>query len=122
MHNFRELQIWKDSRKLVKEIYLVTRNFPDQEKYILASQIQRSAISVPSNIAEGSGRKNKEFMHFLSIALSSAFECETQLYLASDIGYLEENKLNDLTTEIQIIQKKIYKFRLTLEPRQVLNP
>lgn len=122
MHNFRELDIWKESRKLVKDIYEVMSEFPNQEKFNLISQVQRSAISIPSNIAEGSGRGNKEFMHFLSIALSSAFELETQLYLAFDLGYITENKLEELRSIIQVIQKKIYKFRLTLEPRQVFNP
>jgi four helix bundle protein len=115
MHNFKELKIWQLSRKFVKKIYLLTRSFPEAERYGLISQMQRTAVSIPSNIAEGSGRTNKEFIHFLSISLSSAFELETQLYLSSDIEYCNENEISDLLDSIQEIQKMIYKFRQKLE-------
>lgn len=85
-HNFRELGIWKDSFALAKEIYVLCSNLPVEEKYGLKSQIQRSAVSIPSNIAEGSGRtSDKEFLHFLNIAISSSYELETQLLLCQDI-------------------------------------
>ncbi len=75
MHNFRQLQIWKEGMELSKSIYLILDKFTVSEKFGLISQISRSAISVPSNIAEGSFRSsNKEFSHFLSIALGSSFE------------------------------------------------
>jgi four helix bundle protein len=94
MHNFKNLKIWQKSRELVKEVFLLTRDFPAEEKFGLTSQILRSAYSIPSNIAEGSGRNsNREFSRFLDIALGSAFELETQLILASDIHYLSEEKL-----------------------------
>jgi four helix bundle protein len=87
MHNFRQLNIWKDARSLVKDVYLLTSNFPSDEKFGLKSQINRCAISVPSNIAEGSARgTNKDFAHFLRISLGSLFEMETQLLLAVDLG------------------------------------
>ncbi|QGY44591.1 four helix bundle protein [Maribellus comscasis] len=115
MHNFRNLKIWQKSRILVKEVFLLTRDFPAEEKFVLTSQILRSAYSIPSNIAEGSGRSsNKEFVRFLDIALSSAFELETQLILASDIGYLSENKLEKILTILQEIQKMIYSFKTSL--------
>lgn len=85
-HNFRDLGIWKDSFSIVKEVYELCKNLPDDEKYGLKSQIQRSAVSIPSNIAEGSGRtSDKEFLHFLNIAISSSYELETQLLLCQDI-------------------------------------
>jgi len=85
-HNFRELGIWKDSFALAKEIYVLCSDLPAEEKFGLKSQIQRSAISIPSNIAEGSGRTtDKEFNHFLNIAISSSYELETQLLLCQDI-------------------------------------
>ena len=115
MHNFKNLKIWQKSRVLVKEVYLVTRDFPIEEKFGLASQIRRSAYSIPSNIAEGSGRNsNKDFSRFLEIALGSAFELETQLILAYDIDYLTEKELTDIQKILQEIQKMIYKFKISI--------
>jgi four helix bundle protein len=115
MHNFKNLKIWQKSRVLVKEVFLSTREFPAEEKFGLVSQILRSAYSIPSNIAEGSGRSsNKEFARFLDIALGSAFELETQLILASDIDYLSEDKLQEVQILLQEIQKMIYSFKMKL--------
>ena len=109
------MKIWQKSRLLVKEVFLLTRDFPIEEKFGLVSQILRSAYSIPSNIAEGSGRTtNKEFARFLDIALGSAFELETQLILASDIDYLSENKLQEIQNLLQEIQKMIYSFKMNL--------
>lgn len=81
-HNFRELKIWKESINLVKQIYLLTSDLPKDEKFGLISQINRCSVSIPSNIAEGSGRtSDKEFLNFLNIAISSSYELETQLIL-----------------------------------------
>ena len=115
MHNFKNLKIWQKSRKLVKEVFLLTRDFPSDEKYGLTSQILRSAYSVPSNIAEGSGRSsNKEFSRFLDISLGSAFELETQLILATDVNYLSEEKLQHIQSLLEEIQKMIYSFKTKL--------
>lgn len=85
-HNFRDLGIWKDSFSIVKEVYELCQKLPDDEKFGLKSQIQRCAVSIPSNIAEGSGRSSdKEFLHFLNIAISSSYELETQLLLCSEL-------------------------------------
>ena len=112
MHNFKNLKIWQKSRVLVKEVFLLTREFPAEEKFGLTSQILRSAYSVPSNIAEGSGRSsNKDFSRFLDISLGSAFELETQLILASDINYLSEEQLLHIQDLLQEIQKMIYSFK-----------
>lgn len=74
-HNFRKLEIWRLSMDLVKQVYALSKNLPESEKFGLISQVQRCAISIPSNIAEGSGRtSNKEFNHFLKIAISSSYE------------------------------------------------
>lgn len=97
MHNFRDLQVWKMSMEISKIIFQLTREFPSEEKYTLTSQMIRSAISVPSNIAEGCGRNsNKELNQFLSISLGSSFELETQLILAFDFGYLEGSVFDNL--------------------------
>ena len=116
MHNFKNLKIWLKSRLLVKEVFLLTRDFPAEEKFGLVSQILRSAYSIPSNIAEGSGRSsNKEFSRFLDLSLGSAFELKTQIILASDISYLSEEKLQHKQSLLQEIQKMIYSFKTNLK-------
>lgn len=86
MHNFKELKVWQIARKIVKEIYLDTKDFLTDEKYGLISQMRRSAVSIPSNIAEGSGRNtDKDFKYFLNVALGSAYELQTLLILSQDI-------------------------------------
>ena len=77
-HNFKELLVWKKSIELVKSIYQITSMLPSDERFGLISQMNRSSVSVPSNIAEGSGRtSDKEFLHFLNIAIASSYELET---------------------------------------------
>ena len=94
MRNFRELDIWNLSRELVKEIYFLMKIMPDEEKYGLTSQIKRSVISIPSNIAEGCAKKsNKDFSRFLEISLGSCYELETQLILCTDVDLIPEKKL-----------------------------
>ncbi|MGB3776310.1 MAG: four helix bundle protein [Leeuwenhoekiella sp.] len=85
MNYFKELKVWQKSVELVSQIYSSTKSFPKNKIYGLTSQIRRSAVSIPSNIAEGCGRKtSKDFKNFLSIALGSAFELETQLLIAKN--------------------------------------
>lgn len=77
-HNFKELLIWKKAMKIVEDVYLLTKLLANEEKFELASQINRAVISIPSNIAEGSGRtSNKKFKNFLNSSISSSFELET---------------------------------------------
>lgn len=115
MHNFKELIVWQKARILVKDIYNLVRNFPDDEKFGLSSQMKRAAISIPSNIAEGAGRgTNKDFTRFLNIANGSAFELESQLYLSFDLEFIEEETLIKYSEKITEIQKLIYGFRTRL--------
>ena len=95
--------VWQNSRKLVKQIYDLTGKFPLEEKFGLANQIQRAAVSIPSNIAEGYGRNSdKEMIRVLSIAKGSLYEVETQLYIARALGYLptKKNKVDELLLEV----------------------
>ncbi|MBK7957702.1 MAG: four helix bundle protein [Bacteroidetes bacterium] len=88
---FKDLDAWKYARLLVKEIYELSKHFPDDEKFGLTNQIRRAAVSIPSNIAEGYGRKHKkEVIQFLSIANASINEVETQLILAEDLNYINQ--------------------------------
>ena len=116
MHNYLELKIWQRSRILVKEVYQLTGLFPKNQQYGLTSQIQRAAVSIPSNIAEGAGRDtNKDFMRFLDIANGSAFELETQLFLSSDLEYAKAEKVNTIISELKEIQRMIFRFRTSLD-------
>ena len=109
MHNYKNLKIWQNSRLLVKQVYELTYSLPQNEKYGLVSQIQRAAISIPANIAEGSGRgSDKDFARFLDIAISSSFELETELLLALDLAYISEEKLSPVLLQIQETQKMIF--------------
>ncbi len=118
MHNFKELKIWQKGRNFVKEIYLTVSKFPPEEKYALTSQMKRAAISILSNIAEGAGRgTEKDFARFLDIANGSAFELETQIYLAFDLEFINEKKLNNLIDNIEEIEKMIYGFKKRIENR-----
>lgn len=104
IHNYRELKIWQKSRMLVKEVYQLTSKFPKEEIYGITSQARRSAVSIPSNIAEGAGRgTDKDFSHFLDIARGSVFELETLLILSCDLNFLNEADILNIlyiTTEI----------------------
>jgi four helix bundle protein len=112
MHNFRNLKIWEESIDLTEQIYILTSNFPDAEKYGLTSQMRRCSISIPSNIAEGSSRSSpKEFQHFLSISLGSAFELFTQLELANRLGMISDEQKNKLSESIVLIERKISSFK-----------
>jgi four helix bundle protein len=114
-HNFREIKIWQEALVIVKEVYAFTSNLPKEEKYGITSQINRSAVSIPSNIAEGSGRtSNKEFIRFLEIAISSSYELETQLILAQDLFNLSTN---DLIENLHALQNRIGGFTRQIKER-----
>ena len=96
-HSFRDLIAWQKAMALVTDIYRVTESFPDREMYGLTNQVRRAAVSVPSNIAEGKGRLSKrEFVQFLSKARGSLLEAQTQLEIASNLGFLEKEVFKDL--------------------------
>jgi four helix bundle protein len=102
---FTDLEVWKEARILVKMVYDCVSSFPKEEMYGLQSQIKRSAISIPSNIAEGCGRNHiKDTMQFLYIARGSAFELETQLYLSLDLNFIDEVQLNILLQKLKRIR------------------
>jgi len=91
--SFKDLIVWQKSYKLVLEIYKITKGFPTTETYGLSQQMRKAAVSIPSNIAEGYGRKHKaEYDQFLSIAYGSLLELETQFLLARDLKYLAESE------------------------------
>lgn len=106
MNNYKELKIWQKAVDLAVQVYETTHNFPHEEIYGLRSQIRRSAVSVPSNIAEGSGRNTtKDFNNFLGISYGSSCELETQLIIANRVGIVENADLDILGNKILEIQK-----------------
>jgi len=110
MNQFHKLEVWQRAKDLCKKIYIVTDDFPTSQKFGLTSQMQRSAVSIPSNIAEGSGGKSKnEFLHFLNISNGSSFELETQINISNDLQYISDEMEKELIEELHIIQKMLYK-------------
>mgnify|MGYP001588698258 CR=1 FL=1 len=117
MRDFRKYDIWIDSMGLVDDVYVFLEAFPNTEKYGLSSQITRSAVSIPSNIAEGASRNSeKDFARFLEIALGSTFELETQLIIASKRKYISEESLELTVQKLSSLQKRIYGLR-----RKIIN-
>lgn len=112
MHNYHELKIWQESRILVKSVYKLTANFPKEEIYGLTSQVRRAAVSIPSNIAEGTGRSSdKEFQRFLDYAIGSLFELETQIILANDLNFINTENFELIQKEIKSLIRMIVKFK-----------
>lgn len=106
--SYKDLIIWQKSLDLAGDIYRLIKTFPENEKFLLCSQLQRCAISVPSNIAEGQARRHpKEFRRFLYIALGSLAEIDTQLIIAYRLKYLSENDLNAFQSSLIELQKMI---------------
>ena len=101
MKSYIELDVWKQSRLLVKQVYELTKQFPKEEQYGLSNQMRRCSVSIPSNIAEGHGRNHtKDSLHFFFIARGSLYELETQLYLSNDLGYFPLDVLNEILGKI----------------------
>jgi len=104
----KDLKIWQRSVALVTRVYKLTENFPKSEMWGLTNQIRRAAVSVPSNIAEGSGRKfPRELVQFLHIALGSLAELETQFIIAQNLGFINENEYMSIVQEIQELLRMI---------------
>lgn len=92
--SFKDLIVWQKSYQLVLEVYKITSTFPKSEIYGLSGQMRKAGVSIPSNIAEGYGRKHKaEYEQFLAIAYASLLELETQFLLAKDLGYVSKNQI-----------------------------
>lgn len=115
MHNYKELNVWKKSVDLAVKVYEETASFPSEEKYGLISQVRKCSVSVPSNIAEGSGRStDKDFNNFLSYSYGSSCELETQLIISNRVGLLEDEKFEKLNNDIQDIQKMLFSLKGSL--------
>ncbi|WP_224998686.1 four helix bundle protein [Cesiribacter sp. SM1] len=111
MRNFQQLAVWQKSHELTLKIYKISQSFPKEELFGLTSQIRRAAMSIPTNIAEGSGRdSDAEMKRFLVISSGSCSEVEYQTLLAKDLGYISETVFIALKEDIQSIRKMLYAF------------
>jgi len=116
MSTFRDLLIWQKSMSFVTKIYKQTNKFPDEEKFGLVSQLRRSAISVPSNMAEGYGRNsNKDFIRFLNIAMGSLFEIQTQIQIAYNLKFIEQQNFDELFEQSREIERMMSSFIKSLD-------
>jgi four helix bundle protein len=107
-YSFEKLNAWKEARKLVVAVYQLLDNFPKFENYALCDQIRRSIISVPSNVAEGTGRMSpKEKLHFIEISYGSLMEAYNQLIIASDLKYITEESLEELKPSIDTVARML---------------
>jgi len=111
MRDFRKLQVWEKSHALTLAVYKKTDNFPKSEMIGLTSQIRRAVISIPTNIAEGCGRKSqKEFLYFLNVAFGSASELQYLIFLSSELNYLDKTLVKQILSEITEIKKMLFSF------------
>ena len=118
LKNYKDLKVWQRSYQLCLEIYKITKEFPREERYGLTSQIRRAAVSIPSNIAEGYGRKTTlEYIRFLYIAYGSNCELETQILLSGDLCYTKSGKLEMLKEGIREVERMLKALIKSLEKK-----
>lgn len=118
--NYKDLKVWQKAYQLCLEIYRTTRGFPKEENYGLRSQVRRAAVSTPSNVAEGYGRKTTpEYIRALYIAYGSNCELETQILLSGDLGYIEAGELKKLQDGISEIERMLKALIKSLENKHL---
>jgi four helix bundle protein len=111
MRNFRNWEVYSNAKQLSVAVYQLTSSFPDSEKFGLISQMRRASVSILANIAEGAGRNTeKDFKHFLSIALGSAFELEALVDVATEINFMNKSTQKETIELLQIVQKQLNAF------------
>jgi len=120
LKNYKELSIWQKSYQLCLEIYRITKEFPKEERYGLTSQIRRASVSIPSNIAEGYGRKTTpEYLRALYVAYGSNCELETQILLSGDLGYINEEDMKKLQKAIGDVERMLKALIRALENKHL---
>ena len=120
METHKDLRVWQQGIEMVTSIYLMTKSFPKEEVFGLASQLRRASVSVPSNIAEGYARgTDKEKLHFLRITSGSMSEVETQLLLSLNLGYINQEKYNELSEIVTSVWKQLNSLITPLKKRLI---
>lgn len=115
-HNFKNLKVWQKAVDLAVNVYELTKHFPSEERFGITSQMRRSSVSIPSNIAEGTARNSsKSFSNCLDISLGESFELETQGIIAHRVGILSQEYFDALSSDISEVQKMIIGFKQTIE-------
>ncbi len=110
--SFENLEVWQNAIDLSIDVYQLTKNFPDDEKFVLVSQLRRAALSISSNIAEGNGRETNNYQaRFTTMAYSSLMELLNQLIFASKLGYVTENQLDELREKMNYISNQLTKLK-----------
>lgn len=123
MNNYRDLKVWQMAMQLTEDIYRSTESFPSRETYALASQLQRAAVSIPSNIAEGHARSStKDYLRFVSISQGSLAEAETQLELAHRLGYIAQAELLCLREQTNEVGRMLHGLRNALAAKLSPTP
>lgn len=116
IRNYRDLEVWQRSRRLVKTIYLLTETFPKSQQFVLTQQMQRAALSIPSNIAEGQAKRaTRDYIRHVNIACGSLAELDTQLLLACDLGFANATATAPTEEECAIIGRMLNKLVSSLE-------
>ncbi|WP_460541797.1 four helix bundle protein [Echinicola sediminis] len=116
MHNFRNLKVWQKSVDFAVKVYFTTKEFPNEEKYGMVSQMRRASVSVPSNIAEGSAKSShKVFCNSLETSLGESYELETQLEISKRVGLISEEKSSSLENDLIEIQRMINGLKSSIE-------
>ncbi len=121
--SYKDLTVWQRAYQLCLAVYKVTKEFPKEEQYWLISQIRRAAVSVPSNIAEGHGRKTRvEYIHFLYVAYGSICELETQVLLTEDLNYVGNGSLESVKNDIGDVERMLNGLIMSLKAPRPLAP
>ena len=122
METHKDLRVWQQSIEMVTSIYLMTQSFPKEEVFGLVSQLRRASVSVPSNIAEGYARgTDKEKLHFLRISSGSMSEVETQLILSLNLGYIDQEKYNELSEIVTSVWKQLNSLITSIKKKLMLQ-
>lgn len=115
MRDFKNLLVWQRSHKFAVDLYKISKSLPKEELYGITSQLRRAAVSIPTNISEGSGKRTeKDFSHYLSIASGSASETEYLLMLIKELEFLPQEKIDPMINEINEIKKMLNAFQIKI--------
>jgi four helix bundle protein len=109
MHQYKDLKVWQKAIKITNYVYEITKDYPTEEKFGLVIQMRRSAVSMPSNIAEGAGKSSpKEFVRFLEISHASSYELDTQTIISKNQNYINQEQFEKLSNDLSEFQKMLY--------------
>lgn len=115
VHDYEQLNVWRDAHLLAKDTYRITEQFPEDERYGMSAQMRRAAVSVPANIAEGAGRRTDgDFRRFVAISAGSSSEVEYYALLACELGWIESRERDDIRRRVRSIRRRLYRLAESL--------